>query len=172
MKKKQSGAVLLVSLMLLTAITFLATMGLERSNLQSRIVGNIQLKEMAFQCARNDQDFWFENYSINKESTELLNILMSSFDLNEDNERQYRTVPLVSSPLSIQNPAGQLASQAQVVENGDGDIALAEGQQADGRIKVRIRLDSDCRFNNRNNGSSSQISGLSFPAITQQNKFI
>lgn len=48
MKQHQSGSVLAISLVLLTAITITALMGLQRSGLQSKIVANIQHKELAF----------------------------------------------------------------------------------------------------------------------------
>lgn len=51
MKKHQSGSVLAISLVLLTAITIMALMGLQRSGLQNKIVANIQHKELAFRKA-------------------------------------------------------------------------------------------------------------------------
>lgn len=51
MRKNQSGAVLAISLVLLTAITFLSMMGMQRSGLQTKIVANIQHQESVFNAA-------------------------------------------------------------------------------------------------------------------------
>lgn len=48
MKQHQSGSVLAISLVLLTMITIIALMGLQRSGLQNKIVANIQHKELVF----------------------------------------------------------------------------------------------------------------------------
>lgn len=53
MKTHQSGSVLAISLVLLTAITLVAIMGLQRSGLQTKIVANVQHREVVFNGARN-----------------------------------------------------------------------------------------------------------------------
>lgn len=53
MKSYQSGSALAISLILLTAITLIALMGLQRSGLQTKIVANIQHKETVFHGAKN-----------------------------------------------------------------------------------------------------------------------
>lgn len=53
MKSHQSGSVLAISLVLLTAITLIAIMGLQRSGLQTKIVANVQHKETVFHGAKN-----------------------------------------------------------------------------------------------------------------------
>lgn len=60
--KTQSGAVLAVSLIMLTAITFLAFMGMQRSGLQTRIVANIQQKEIVFNDAKAEFETAFGEY--------------------------------------------------------------------------------------------------------------
>ena len=54
--RNQSGAVLAVSLVMLTAITFLAVMSAKRSGLQTRIVSNIQHKENVCHKALSEQE--------------------------------------------------------------------------------------------------------------------
>lgn len=51
MKYNQSGSVLAVSLVLLTTITLVAIMGMQRSGLQSRIVSSVQHQEFVFNSA-------------------------------------------------------------------------------------------------------------------------
>ena len=53
MKTYQSGSVLAISLVLLTAITLLAITGMQRSGLQTKIVANLQHKETTFIAAQN-----------------------------------------------------------------------------------------------------------------------
>ena len=54
--KKASGSVLAISLILLTAITSIAMLGLHRSGLQTKIVSNLQHREAVFNAALNDID--------------------------------------------------------------------------------------------------------------------
>lgn len=54
MMKNQSGSVLAISLVLLTVITLIALMGLQRSGLQTRIVNNMQFKEVVFSNGESD----------------------------------------------------------------------------------------------------------------------
>jgi len=60
--RKQSGAVLAISLVMLTAITFLALMNMQRSGLQTRIVANIQQKEMVFNECKTENESAFGEY--------------------------------------------------------------------------------------------------------------
>lgn len=53
MNKNQSGSVLAISLVLLTAITLIAIMGLQRSGLQTKIIANIQHREIVFNGTQN-----------------------------------------------------------------------------------------------------------------------
>ena len=56
MKSNSTGSVLAISLVLLTAITLIAIMGMQRAGLQTKIVANIQHKETAFHTALTDID--------------------------------------------------------------------------------------------------------------------
>lgn len=56
MNNKESGSVLAISLILLTAITSIAMLGLHRSGLQTKIVSNLQHRETVFNAALNDID--------------------------------------------------------------------------------------------------------------------
>jgi len=53
MRSRQSGSVLAISLVLLTAITLIAMMNMQRSGLQTKIVANLQHHEMAFNQSTN-----------------------------------------------------------------------------------------------------------------------
>jgi hypothetical protein len=54
MKTQQSGSVLAISLVLLTAITLIAVMSMQRAGLQTKIVGHVQHNDAAFQKAQSE----------------------------------------------------------------------------------------------------------------------
>jgi Tfp pilus assembly protein PilX len=54
MKSHSAGSVLAISLVLLTAITLIAMMGMQRAGLQTKIAANIQHKENTFISAYTD----------------------------------------------------------------------------------------------------------------------
>ena len=60
--RKQSGAVLAISLVMLTAITFLALMNMQRSGLQTKIVANIKQKELVFNECKTENESAFGEY--------------------------------------------------------------------------------------------------------------
>jgi Tfp pilus assembly protein PilX len=65
MKIRQSGSVLAISLVLLTAITLIALTGLQRSGLQTKIVANVQHREMIFNCAQSTGDSAYKEFQEN-----------------------------------------------------------------------------------------------------------
>ena len=72
---KQSGAVLAISLIMLTAITFVAVLGMQRSGIQSKIVSNIKIKAITFNESKSTNEGAFEHYR--KESTKNLSLVMN-----------------------------------------------------------------------------------------------
>ena len=56
------GSTLAISLVILTAITLISISSLQRSGLQSRMVGSIQHKEEGFHAANNEHESIFEYY--------------------------------------------------------------------------------------------------------------
>jgi hypothetical protein len=76
MKSHVTGSVLAISLVLLTAITLIAIMGMERAGLQTKIVANIQHKEIAFNTALGDIDKVYQD--IQEGDTQILSDAMNS----------------------------------------------------------------------------------------------
>lgn len=68
MQSRQSGSVLAISLVLLTAITLIALMGLQRSGLQTKIVANIQHKERTYHAAYSELECIYESFRIDSQS--------------------------------------------------------------------------------------------------------
>jgi Tfp pilus assembly protein PilX len=76
MKSHATGSVLAISLVLLTAITLIAIMGMQRAGLQTKIVANIQHKEIAFNTALGDIDKVYQD--IQEGNTQTLSDAMNS----------------------------------------------------------------------------------------------
>ena len=69
--QSSKGAALVISLVMLTAVTFLAVVSLQRSTLQVRMVGNTQMKEQVFHTAMSELESNFQ--AINEGSQNILN---------------------------------------------------------------------------------------------------
>lgn len=80
MKSQATGSVLAISLVLLTAITLIAIMGMQRAGLQTKIAANIQHREVAFNTALGDIDKVYQD--IQDGDTQTLSNAMNS-PLNE-----------------------------------------------------------------------------------------
>ena len=83
-KQKQSGAVLAISLVLLSAITLLAAMNMQRAGLQTRIASNITHKEATFNTVLSEQDRWFFDLSTMDLSNPILSAPIRQFNLNAE----------------------------------------------------------------------------------------
>lgn len=109
MKKNQSGSTLAISLVLLTAITVMAVIGMERSGLQSKIVANIQHKENTYNVSKtviydgfNHIDD-FQNFEITGQLSQALEIAtqhkyLQSIGVTEPD------LPEMPIPLKIGSP--------------------------------------------------------------------
>ena len=165
--KNQTGSVLAISLVLLTAITLIAMMGLQRSGLQTKIVANIQHDEMAFQAASNEQEFWYDLYNTRGDSSKLLFDIMAKVDIDNEGARTQAAFDLEPSL-----PRGALI-QLQVASNslyvppeiGSNDINLAAGHDIGNYTNHYFQLDSAATFQNRPSIASPQRTGFHFPAL-------
>jgi hypothetical protein len=59
---KQQGSALIVSLIMLTSVTFLAILSLQGSTTQIRIVSNLQIKEDMFHTSKRELSTQYDNY--------------------------------------------------------------------------------------------------------------
>jgi hypothetical protein len=59
---KQQGSALIVSLIMLTSVTFLAILSLQGSTTQIRIVSNLQIKEDVFHTSKRELSTQYEEY--------------------------------------------------------------------------------------------------------------
>lgn len=165
--QKQSGAVLAISLVLLSAITLLAAMNMQRAGLQTRIASNIFHKEETFNTVLSDQDSWYFDLSSRDLSDPILSAPIRQFNLNNGTKNY---TPVALTPL---NPSGsniqiQVDNQLIMTEAIRGQISLAQGEDAGNRVLFRYHLWSRGDIAGRLVDSSTsqyQISGISFPAL-------
>jgi hypothetical protein len=59
---KQQGSALIVSLIMLTSVTFLAILSLQGSTTQIRIVSNLQIKEDVFHTSKRELNSQYDGY--------------------------------------------------------------------------------------------------------------
>jgi len=166
--KKQSGAVLAISLVLLSAITLLAAMNMQRAGLQTRIAANISQNEVNFNSVFNNQDTWFFELSTTDLSNPILSAPIRQFNLDNGN-KDY--IPVVLDPLNLPSGAAydvQVDNQLIMTAPIIGANSLAEGEEAGNRVLFRYHLWSRGDIAGRAANSSTseyQISGISFPAL-------
>lgn len=181
-RNKQSGAVLAISLVLLSAITLLAAMNMQRAGLQTRITANILHKEQTSDSALNDQEFLFFQLQNSDTGDPILNDPIRSFTM-VNGEREYSPVVLsamvngvrVYSP-SVLNANNTLLDYMQTnsrliltdtVEN-ENIIALAEGENSGDQVLYRYELWTTASIAGQTAGRSSteyQVTGMSFPGL-------
>lgn len=160
MKQNQSGSVLAISLVLLTTITLIAMMSLQRSGLQTKIVANILHKEAVFNASLNEQEFWFSQYANNPTQH-----VMDVIDNRDDDNNP---VPLNLDPSRSQGPGFplQVNSRAVYVLPESDDITLAIGEEAGARQVYNFELDSSANYELKPNLLSAQQSAFSFPGLS------
>lgn len=165
--QKQSGAVLAISLVLLSAITLLAAMNMQRAGLQTRITSNIFHKEETFNTQLSDQDAWYFDLSNMDLSNPILSAPIRQFNL-DNGTKDYMPVALTQLNQSGSSIQVQVDNQLIMTEAVIGQNSLAEGEEAGNRVLFRYHLWSRADIANRPVDSSTsqyQISGISFPAL-------
>lgn len=160
MKQEQSGAVLAISLVLLTAITFLSMMGMQRSGLQTKIVANIQHQERVFNASLNEQEFWFFQYASNPKEN-ILTLINST-----DNNGNPAPVVLRDTTNIDSQDAVQINSSAIHVLPGANEVAFAIGEQAGFQRSYKFELNTVSAVRNRTEMNSEQRSGFKFSGLS------
>jgi Tfp pilus assembly protein PilX len=176
--KKQSGAVLAISLVLLTAITVLAVISMQRAGLQTRITGNILHREMLFNSAMNEQESWYYQLKTADTGDAILGDPIRNFTVNDDGSRTYAPVTLDADntiPGTTKARPIQTINELIRLDSTEGTIALAQGQQSGDRVLFRYELESESaigRIDGRAMGET-QITGMSFPGLdTTKNSLV
>lgn len=154
MKTRQSGSVLAISLVLLTAITLIALMGMQRSGLQTKIVANLQHHEARFNRTLAEVDDLFK--TVQQVDTQLL------ADAAEN-----PTGPIHVTSNMPAHPHIQVNSTLEFQSNGN-TIGLpntsglrnqtSRGKNGSGYAKFKIASTATMK----NGVDSSQLVGLTF----------
>lgn len=160
MKHNQSGAVLAISLVLLTAITVLSLTGLQRSSLQTKIVANIQHQENVFNAAFNEQEFWFFEYARNPKENVLT--LINA----KDTSGQPAPVVLRDTAQTQPNANVQVRSSAIYIEPGSNNIAFAVGEETGLHRNYTFQLNTLSNVRNNTTLNSDQRSEFTFPGLS------
>lgn len=163
MRNKQSGAVLAISLILLSAITLLAAMNMQRAGLQTRITANILHKEQKADGALNEQEFLFFQIQNADLGDPMINDPIGSFTM-VNGEREYFPTQLNTTNTTIGYI--QVSSRLIITGSEPGTNALAQGEDAGDLLLYRYELWTTASIDGQTAGRSSveyQVTGMSLP---------
>ncbi|MBE0482671.1 MAG: hypothetical protein IBX52_04135 [Bacterioplanes sp.] len=124
--KHQSGSVLLLTLVMLTGVTMMAMVALQRSSVQIRMVGNSQIKEATFQTALNELDAKYRRLGQEVQGSKMLIDALRSVQLDQDGSPQINpnTGSVVFLPAALtpeQHPVrAYLTVSSQIQYTGNG----------------------------------------------------
>ena len=85
-KLQQTGSALIVSLIMLTSVTFLAVLSLQSSTTQIRIVSNLQIKEDVFHTSKRELSKQYDGYRDDVNKLDELNDAFENSILGQANE--------------------------------------------------------------------------------------
>jgi hypothetical protein len=165
MRYHQKGSALIVSLVLLTAITLISLSSMQRSGLQTRIVANLQHHEVLFQTALNEQEYWWGKLKKDSSRGELIFEAQSEFALNADNNKVYRPTTLSDGSgfndggLTITHRSGLL-----IIPPTPGELALSDGSEIGQGATVKLQVSSNAD-GGRPNLVANQLTGITISAL-------
>ncbi len=160
MKKKQSGSVLSISLILLTALTIISMMSLQRSGLQTKIIANVQHNENVFHAALSEQEFWYNQYNIAGNANALL------FEVIQKNGMPHGLTPSREQGPEIQL---QVTSTNTHIPSNIDDIVFSVGNDIVSRKVYNFQLNTVSTIQRKPNLTSPQRTGFNFPALKLAN---
>ncbi len=108
-KLQQTGSALIVSLIMLTSVTFLAVLSLQSSTTQIRIVSNLQIKEDVFHTSKRELATKYDSY---RKSANNSDELLSAVSLAGAAHRVDTGVVIDSS--SYRSISSQVTSQSDI----------------------------------------------------------
>ena len=160
MKKKQSGSVLSISLILLTALTIISMMSLQRSGLQTKIIANVQHNENVFHAALSEQEYWYIEYNLAGNANVLL------FEVIQEAGQ-----PLDLDPSRDQGPEIQLqvSTTNTHIPSTANDIVFSVGNDIVSRKNYHFQLNTISTIQRKPNLTSPQRTGFNFSALKLAN---
>ncbi|HBS41120.1 MAG TPA: hypothetical protein DEA26_00465 [Oceanospirillales bacterium] len=95
---RQTGSALVVSLIMLSAVTFLAIISMESSSVQLKMVSNSQKSEQVFQAALSELEAQFSESNEYGDAEDTLYEAMTSFTTDEDGN--FLSLPVDADQIS------------------------------------------------------------------------
>lgn len=176
--QSSKGAALIISLVMLTAVTFLAVVSLQRSTLQVRMVGNTQMKEQVFHTAMSELEANFQ--SINEGTQDVGKLIAEAtnsvvFDekgnplpqKNNDGQDildsvQYQSVPIATGDAFKNSPVA-INTSVLFLGNGAQNTHTFSGGSSVGKfIAYKFELNSIASLSG--SIASDQILGITYLA--------
>ncbi len=145
---KQRGAVLVVSLVILTILTVIAVNTSTDLSLQSNMARNSQLSQNVFNLAFSEINAQFENIGANQ--TLLVNSINSTTPLS-----------LTAAQMEMDDTAPAGYSQTFQIDYQEGTTYLPEGYTTDAYVGHLFNFDSTADINNTGT-ESDQTQGVSY----------
>tara|TARA_B110000196_G_scaffold259003_1_gene229874 strand:- start:4579 stop:5121 length:543 start_codon:yes stop_codon:yes gene_type:complete len=164
-RNKQSGAVLAISLVLLSIITLLAAMNMQRAGLQTRIATNILHSEQKGEAALNEQELLFFRWQNAKGGDAIIQDPLRSF-IMVNGEREYLPVVLATPNRTLNYI--QVNSRLIIAGSEPGTNALAQGEDASEQRLYRYELWTTANIRGQTQGRSSteyQVTGMTLPSL-------
>ena len=93
------GATLAVSLVMLTSVTLLALVSLQRSALQSKMVSNFQIKQTAYDIAYSEVEAKFQDSASQNSDNQNMLAALNSVQLGDNGVAQRD--PVTNAPLTV-----------------------------------------------------------------------
>lgn len=134
---QQRGSSLIISLVILTAITIGAVVAMQRSTLQVRMVGNMQHQQNVFNAAQNDLSSLIDQLRNSNNAKKLLNISIQADNQNLDPSTTVTIEPfaqgsLVKPPLTHKKNIKPTVNQLRLVSVEDS-LKANEGSSSAAR---------------------------------------
>tara|TARA_B110000196_G_scaffold318032_1_gene332486 strand:- start:2010 stop:2540 length:531 start_codon:yes stop_codon:yes gene_type:complete len=158
---KEKGSVLVISLVLLTAITLISITSLQRTNLQTRIIANVQHSENGFNIANSELDEIYLTYLSNSASTKDLTNALDNFTLDANDKKVFnpQTSSLVSSyKTKIANKPNSIDVTSQITHKGQP--TFTSGYSIGGITTYIFEVQADANAPNNGYNLSSQSMGI------------
>lgn len=171
--QSSKGAALIVSLVMLTAVTFLAVVSLQRSTLQVRMVGNTQLKEQTFHTSMSELKAKYELWGLGASKTQALADSMTSVItendiavLDEDDKPTYLALA-VDPEIEYYDRGMDISTSITYIGSGSRFFNTLTGDSSVEKfVQHRFVINSKAAMSAAIN--SSQLLGISYRASTGQ----
>lgn len=155
---KNTGSVLVISLVLLTAITLISITSLQRSSLQTRIVTNVQHTESGFNIANSELEETYLMYRANVTADDLTKAI-NSFTLDESGKKAFSSISTNSSSSyneKVKDKSHSIVVSASLLHTGHPPFTSGYSHGGFSTYNFEITAKSNAPGNGRILSSQSQ----------------